>query len=71
MRRCVECGRPYRGGLQPAELLDLAVMEVTDLELDSENLQDLIRIRRQLRRASDAVESAVTRRATSTAPRLA
>lgn len=63
MRRCIECGRPYRGGLSAPSLLELALQELAEGDLHDEHVTDLTRIRRLIRAASDGVEEEMSRRA--------
>jgi hypothetical protein len=60
MKRCIECGRPYRGGLKAPALLELALSELAEGELDIENLRDLLRMRELVRRVSDRLDDALT-----------
>lgn len=63
MRRCIECGRPYRGGLSAPALLELALQELSEGDLQEEHVTDLTRIRRFVRAASERVEQEMSRRA--------
>jgi hypothetical protein len=63
LRRCIECGRPYRGGLQAPELLDLALGELSETGLDVEHIQDLVRMRAVLQKAADRLDDAIGRQA--------
>jgi hypothetical protein len=60
MRRCIECGRPYRGGLSAPQLLELALSELGDEGLESESIRDLVRMRGLLRRVSDRLDLALS-----------
>jgi hypothetical protein len=70
MKRCVECGRPYRGGLNGPALLELALDEMGDSGLDGEHLRDLarVRVRRVERRVDDAMAAQAERLASGTVP---
>jgi hypothetical protein len=63
MKRCVECGRPYRGGLNAPALLELALDEMGDAGLDGEHLRDLARIRKLIRRVERRVDDAMAAQA--------
>jgi hypothetical protein len=63
MRRCVECGRPYRGGLQAPELLDLALGELGEAGLDGEHIQDLVRMRALLQKTLARLDDAIGKKA--------
>jgi hypothetical protein len=60
MKRCIECGRPYRQGLNAPQLLELALSELEDGELESEHVRDLVRMRELLRRASNRLDAALS-----------
>ncbi len=63
MKRCIECGRPYRGGLVAPALLELALDELKEGELEDEHIQTLMRTRKALRRVSDRLDEAIQSRA--------
>lgn len=63
MRRCLECGRPYRGGLSAPALLELALQELSEADLSGERLTDLARVRKTARAASDRLDQEMTNRA--------
>lgn len=63
MRRCIECGRPYRGGLKAPELLELALGELRENRLDQEHIQDLVRVRALLHRVSQRLDDAISAQA--------
>lgn len=63
MKRCIECGRPYRGGLSPAALLELALQELTDSDLSAERMTDLTRIRKLVRSASGRIDLGIAEQA--------
>jgi hypothetical protein len=60
MKRCIECGRRYRGGLNAPALLELALDELSESELEAESIRDLIRMRALARRVSDRIDAAVS-----------
>lgn len=62
MKRCIECGRPYRGGLNAPALLELALQELSESDLGEEHLTDLTRTRKFLRSASDRLEDEMSNR---------
>jgi hypothetical protein len=59
MRRCVECGRVYRGGLSAPALLEVALDELGDAGLDGEHLRDLARVRELVRRVERRLDAAI------------
>lgn len=63
MKRCVECGRPYRGGLSAPALLELALQELSEADLRDEHITALTRVRRLVRAASDRLDSEMSARA--------
>jgi hypothetical protein len=63
MKRCIECGRPYRGGLNAPQLLELGLGELAEGDLELEHLRDLIRMRELVRRISDRLDSAMEAKA--------
>jgi hypothetical protein len=60
MKRCIECGRPYREGLKAPALLELGLSELSEGELEGEHLRDLTRMRELVRRVSDRLDAAVS-----------
>lgn len=63
MKRCIECGRPYRGGLNAPALLELALQELVEAGLKEERLTDLARLRRLARKASERLDLEMSERA--------
>jgi hypothetical protein len=63
MRRCVECGRPYRGGLLAPALLELALEELKDNGLADEHMRDLVRMRELARRVERRLDDAIAAQA--------
>jgi len=63
MKRCVECGRPYRGGLKGPALLELALDELKEADLEEDHLTDLTRLRKLARAVSDRLDSEMSKRA--------
>jgi hypothetical protein len=63
MKRCIECGRPYRGGLNASQLLELGLSELAEGELEIDHVRDLSRMRELVRRVSDRLDAAMEAKA--------
>lgn len=62
MRRCIECGRPYKDGLNGIELLELGLNELSESDLENDHIKNITRIRALLRKTSAKVEGAISDR---------
>jgi hypothetical protein len=60
MKRCIEPGRPYGHGLKAPALLEFALEELREGELEAESSRDLVRMRELVRRVSDSLDAAVS-----------
>jgi hypothetical protein len=63
MKRCIECGRPYRGGLNGPALLELALGELGENGLEADHPTDLIRLRRLADQVLSKIEAALETKA--------
>jgi hypothetical protein len=63
MKRCVECGRPFRGGLNAPALLEVALDELNETHLADKHLRDLARLRELVRRVERRLDAAMVTKA--------